>query len=145
MTPHVNQIEFHPYCQPNELIEACRKSGTFVQGYCPLAKGQIITGDRLRAPIQAVADKHVGKNVAQVAIRWCLQREIGCIPKSTNVSRVKENVDVFDFELSAGDMEAIDALVDVTYVKSTWEPKELSSYRGHISRDVNRFQVEEID
>ena len=43
LTPLVNQIEFHPYCQPNELIESCRSSGIFVEGYCPLAKGNALS------------------------------------------------------------------------------------------------------
>lgn len=106
--------------------------------------GEIISDDRLRAPIQAIADKH-RKTVAQTVIRWCLQRGVGCIPKSTKVSRVKENIDVFDFELSADEMKAINKLVDVTYLKSTWEPRDMSSYRGHISRDVNQFRAQEID
>ena len=84
--------------------------------------------------------------MAQIVIRWCLQREIGCIPKSTKASRVAENADVFDFALDDGDMDVIDGLTHLRYFKSTWEPKALSRYRGVISRKLDEsFRVEEID
>lgn len=144
VTPHVNQVEFHPYCQPNDLIQSCLRSGIFVQGYCPFAKGEILHDDRLRAPIEAIAKKH-GKTVAQTAIRWCLQRGVGCIPKSTRPSRVVENVDVFDFELDSDDMQKMDGLAKVAYVKATWEPREMSRYQGVISRNIEKFLVHQID
>ena len=106
--------------------------------------GEIIHDEKLRAPIQGIADKH-GKTVAQTAIRWCLQRGIGCIPKSTKPLRVRENRDVFDFELSSEEMKILNDLADVAYVKATWEPKEMSLYQGVISRNMSQFQVRQID
>lgn len=109
-----------------------------------IATGEILHDDRLRAPIEAIAKKH-GKTVAQTAIRWCLQRGIGCIPKSTKPSRVVENVDVFAFELDSDDIQKIDSLAKVAYVKATWEPREMSRYQGVISRNIDKFHVHQID
>jgi len=145
VSPQVNQVEFHPYCQPAELIDFCRQKKIFVQGYGPLAKGAIITDDRLKEPIKIIADKH-RKTLAQVAIRWCLQRGIGCIPKSTKEERITENANVFDFKLDDGDMKAIDRLADDAYFKSTWEPKTLYRYQEVVSQKTDMlYQVEELD
>ena len=95
--------------------------------------------------MQTIADKH-RKTLAQVAIRWCLQRGVGCIPKSTKADRIAENTDVFDFELDGDDMKAIDGLADDAYFKSTWEPKTLYRYQEVVSRKTDQlYQVEELD
>ena len=133
--PHVNQIEFHPYCYPKQLISFCRKHDIVVEGYCPLAKGEILTNKNLRAPIETIALKH-GKTLAQVLVRWSVQHGVVTIPKSTKLDRVEENIAVFDFELSEGEMLLMDGLCDVTQVKATWDPQHMSSYKRHISNPV---------
>ena len=99
----------------------------------------------MREPIQKIAVK-LKKTLAQVAIRWCLQRGVGCIPKSTKERRIMENSNVFDFELDSADMKIMNGLKNNGYFKSTWEPKALSRYQGIVSRKLDElFQAEEID
>jgi 2,5-diketo-D-gluconate reductase B len=100
------QAECHPYIDQTKVIEACHKRGLVLTAYCPLARGRLI-GDPVLA---AIAHSH-GKTVAQVALRWLMQQTIiAAIPRSSNAMRIAENIDVFDFELSAADMARIAAL-----------------------------------
>ncbi|XP_061423458.1 uncharacterized oxidoreductase ZK1290.5-like isoform X3 [Lethenteron reissneri] len=105
VTPHVNQVEFHPYQQPRELMSFCRSRGIAFEGYCPLAKGQVLCDPTIRA----VARKHA-RTPAQVCIRWSLQNGVITIPKSTKEARIKENCQVFDFSLPAEDMATLDGM-----------------------------------
>ncbi|XP_078461826.1 putative oxidoreductase ZK1290.5 isoform X3 [Lampetra fluviatilis] len=105
VTPHVNQVEFHPYQQPRELMSFCRSRGIAFEGYCPLAKGQVLCDPTVRA----VARKHA-RSPAQVCIRWSLQNGVITIPKSTKEARIKENCQVFDFSLPAEDMATLDGM-----------------------------------
>jgi diketogulonate reductase-like aldo/keto reductase len=105
--PLVNQIEFHPYHHPITLLEYCEDNGIQVQGYCPLGKGQILA-DKC---VIRVAAKHA-KTPAQVLIRWALQQNVATVPKSTKIGRVMENMNVFNFELDAQDMEVLNNLTN---------------------------------
>jgi diketogulonate reductase-like aldo/keto reductase len=102
--PAVDQIELHPLLAQKELREFCAKRGIQVEAWSPLMQG------RLNIPVLAdIAKKH-GKSPAQVVLRWDLQSGIVTIPKSVHEARIIANADVFDFELSADEMAAIDAL-----------------------------------
>jgi diketogulonate reductase-like aldo/keto reductase len=102
--PAVDQIELHPLLAQKELREFCAKHGIQVEAWSPLMQG------RLNIPVLAdIAKKH-GKSPAQVVLRWDLQSGIVTIPKSVHEARIIANADVFDFELSADEMAAIDAL-----------------------------------
>jgi methylglyoxal/glyoxal reductase len=105
VVPAVNQIEFHPHLQSPELIGTCHELGIRVEAWSPLMKGAVMEVPEL---VQ-IGDRH-GKSAAQVSIRWMLQKDIICIPKSTNRSRIEENADVFDFELSGEEMALINSL-----------------------------------
>jgi 2,5-diketo-D-gluconate reductase A len=100
--PAVNQIELHPYLQQNRLREYGRENGIATESWSPIAQGEVL-GDET---INAIAGKY-GKSAAQVVLRWHIQ--LGCIvfPKSATPERVRENIDVFDFELSEEDMSAM--------------------------------------
>ncbi|KAI5465629.1 NADP-dependent oxidoreductase domain-containing protein [Mariannaea sp. PMI_226] len=103
--PSVNQIELHPWCQQRELVSYCRSHGIVVQAYSPLA-----TGARLSdAVLGAVAAKH-GKSPAQVLVRYSLQKGWVPLPRSAHTGRIRENADVFDFELDPEDMAKLDEL-----------------------------------
>ena len=106
IVPAVNQIEFHPYLQSKPLVDLCRAKGIRVEAWSPLAKG----GDLLRDPLLSDVAKHHGKTVAQIVLRWEVQRGVVTIPKSTKPHRLAENAGIFDFQLSDGEMSAIDAL-----------------------------------
>ncbi|MCX6753483.1 MAG: aldo/keto reductase [Candidatus Nomurabacteria bacterium] len=109
--PAVNQIELHPYLQQTELLEFCKRNGIILTGYSPLGspgnnkdKGlPILVEDSI---ILAIASSH-NKSPAQILIRWGIQRGTVVIPKSVTEERIKENLNVFDFELSGEEMNKI--------------------------------------
>ena len=110
--PAVNQIELHPYLQQTRLVEFCRRLGMVVTAYSPLARpGYEEMSARLvdEKIIRGIANAH-GKTPAQVLLRWGIRRNTVVIPKSTHPERIKENIGVFDFELSEGDMRSIASL-----------------------------------
>lgn len=115
VVPAVNQVEFHPWLYQKELLEFCRTHGIQLEAYSPLTKGE-----RLRDPRLVEIARKYGKTPAQILIRWCLQHEVVVIPKSSNPQRIRENADVYDFEISAEDMCRLDAF-DERY-HCTWDP-----------------------
>ena len=102
-----NQIEHHPALDQTPVREACRANGLAVIGYCPLFRA----GDLFDHPaIAGPAEAH-GKSPAQIVLRWHMQQDgCGAIPKTATPSRMRENFAIFDFELSAAEMSAIDSL-----------------------------------
>jgi diketogulonate reductase-like aldo/keto reductase len=103
--PTVNQVELHPHLAQREIRLACSALDVVVQAWSPLKQGAIV-----RDPVVlAIADSHA-VTPAQVVIRWQLQHGIATIPKSVHRSRIIENADVFDFELTHEELDRIDAL-----------------------------------
>jgi 2,5-diketo-D-gluconate reductase A len=103
--PAVNQVELHPWL-PQADVRAYDASHDIVtEAWSPLARGYVLDADRI-GPVTAIAEKH-GKSPAQVIIRWHLQLGNVVIPKSVTPSRIRENLDVLDFELDADDLAAI--------------------------------------
>ncbi|ESO10943.1 hypothetical protein HELRODRAFT_72081 [Helobdella robusta] len=94
-TPSINQIELHPFCRREKLVDYCREKGICVMGYCPLARGKCFNDPDLIN----MAKEH-NKSVAQVMIRWSLDKGFVTIPKSSNPKRIQENMEVFDFKLT---------------------------------------------
>jgi diketogulonate reductase-like aldo/keto reductase len=105
VVPAVNQVELHPWLNQEPLVRFCRENGIQVEAYSPLMNGHI---GEVRE-LSGIAAKY-GKTPAQVVLRWDLQRGIVVIPKSVHEHRIIENADIFDFELSEEDMEAIMSL-----------------------------------
>lgn len=103
--PHVNQIELHPWCQQRHVDAYCQKHGIIVEAYSPLVRNR-----KADDPTLAGLAKKVGKTPAQVLLRYCLQKNWVPLPKSDTPSRIKENTDIYDFDLTKEDMEALDAL-----------------------------------
>jgi 2,5-diketo-D-gluconate reductase A len=104
-TPEVNQVELHPTVAQAELRSYHRDHGIATVAWRPIAKGLVLTD----STIVALAQKHE-KTPAQVVLRWQLQLGNVVIPKSVTPSRIAENIDVFDFELSDEDMRLVAAL-----------------------------------
>ncbi len=105
VVPAVNQVEFHPHLVQPDLLAYCRSKDIRLEAWSPLMQGQV-TDD---ADIADLAKKY-GKTPAQVVLRWDLQHGVVTIPKSATPSRILENADLFDFELSADDMRRLDGL-----------------------------------
>ncbi|MFI6574207.1 aldo/keto reductase [Nocardiopsis sp. NPDC050513] len=106
VVPAVNQIELHPYLAQNAMRAANAAHGVLTEAWSPLGQGRGLLEDPV---LTALADRH-GKSAAQVVLRWHLQLGNAVIPKSVTPERIRENIDVFDFELGADDMAAVSSL-----------------------------------
>ena len=104
--PAVNQIEVSPYITQDELRQFCAEHQIAVEAWSPLARG----GELLNDPEVVRISKSTGKTPAQVVLRWHIERGDIVFPKSVTPARIKENFDIFDFELSGADVAAISAL-----------------------------------
>jgi diketogulonate reductase-like aldo/keto reductase len=100
--PMVNQIRVHPEHIPTENIRYCQENGILVEAYSPLATGKILQSKKYAD----IAAKH-GKSAAQILIRWSYQLGLLPLPKSITESRIIENLNIFDFEISSEDMKNI--------------------------------------
>lgn len=107
VAPMVNQVETHVFDQQIAAQKIMEEFGTHIMSWAPFAEGR---NDFFRNETLARIGGKYGKSVAQTALRWLIQRGVIIIPKSTHVERMRQNIDIFDFELSADDMAAIAAL-----------------------------------
>ncbi len=105
VVPVLNQVELHPWLQQREVRAFDEQHGILTESWSPLARGRVLDDETLAG----LAQKH-GKTPAQVVLRWHVQSGLVVIPKSTSIDRIRENADVFDFELDADDLEKIAAL-----------------------------------
>ena len=103
--PAVNQIELSPFLQQEHIYSFCQKENIHLTGYCPLSRG-----NRFDDPNLSRIAKEMKKSAAQVMIRWALQRGHTVIPKSVSPVRIKENANVFDFNLNNEQMKILDGL-----------------------------------
>jgi D-xylose reductase len=115
--PAVLQVELHPYLTQEELVRFCREQKIAVTGFSPLGAGSYlalgmaqVNESVLEEPVvRQIAEAH-GRTPAQVVLRWGVQRGTSVVPKSSRRERLRENLAVFDFELSAIEMNSISAL-----------------------------------
>jgi 2,5-diketo-D-gluconate reductase A len=103
--PVANQVQFSPFEYRRALLEVSERRGVVLEAYSPLGTGRHL-GD---ATVTRIAER-LERTPAQVLLRWCVQREIPVIPKSTHRERIEENAQIFDFALTDEDMAALDAL-----------------------------------
>ncbi|WP_019153441.1 aldo/keto reductase [Robertmurraya massiliosenegalensis] len=103
--PMVNQIEYHPHLTQEEVHAFCKKEGILLEAWSPLKRGIL-----LDEPVLIEIGQKYSKTPAQIILRWDLQTEVITIPKSSNVERLKENADIFDFELTSEEMKQISSL-----------------------------------
>ena len=103
--PAVDQIEVNPYLTQDDLRAFCAEHQIAVEAWSPLARGQVLADPA----IESIA-RRVGKTPAQVVLRWHIERGNIVFPKSVTPARIEENIDIFDFELSGADVEAITLL-----------------------------------
>jgi 2,5-diketo-D-gluconate reductase A len=103
--PVVNQVQFNPFKYRRKLLEACDEHNVALEAYSPLGTGRHLSDSR----VQQIAQR-VGRTPAQLLLRWCVQRDLVVIPKSTHRDRIEENAQIVDFTLSDEEMAALDAL-----------------------------------
>ena len=101
--PAVNQVELHVFLQQPELVKYCRDNDIVLEAYSPLAHGK----DMADKTVQKLADKY-GKSYAQIMLRWCIEEGMVVLPKSVTPSRIQENIELFDFTLTADDITALE-------------------------------------
>ena len=104
-TPVINQVEIQPWLQQRDLRDFDAAHGVVTEAWSPLARGRVLGEPTL----EAIGEKH-GKSSAQVVLRWHIQQGLVVIPKSNSIERVRENSEVFDFELDDSDLAAVAAL-----------------------------------
>jgi diketogulonate reductase-like aldo/keto reductase len=105
--PAVNQIETHPFCQQIESAEIMKENNVQIESWAPFAEGR---NNIFQNEVLVSIAKRYHKSVAQVILRWLTQRGVVVIPKSVHKERIIENFNIFDYELSQGDMKTIAAL-----------------------------------
>jgi diketogulonate reductase-like aldo/keto reductase len=138
--PAVNQVEFHPYLYQRVLLDFCVARGIVIEAYSPLTQGKRLNDRKLVAvakkypkaspqpparrtklPFMPGIFRDDGtKSTAQILIRWALQHQLVVIPKSANPSRIRENADVFDFEITDEDMRLLDGFNE--NLRTCWDP-----------------------
>ena len=101
----VNQVEYHPYLNQESLLEECKKNKITLTAYSPLARGKMINDKVLKS----VAERY-NKTTSQIALRWLIQKGLVVIPKASSENHLKENLDIFDFELKKEEMEKINKI-----------------------------------
>jgi diketogulonate reductase-like aldo/keto reductase len=102
VTPMINQVELHPRLNQQEVRDFCKKYNIVVEAWAPLMQGKVFEIPLLHS----LAEKY-NKTISQIVLRWDLQMGLVTIPKSITPERIKENADIFDFELAQEDMESI--------------------------------------
>lgn len=115
VVPAVNQVEFSPFLYQRQLLDLCRQREVQLEAYSPLTKSERLANPRL---VEIAGDCQ--RTPAQVLIRWCLQRQVVVIPKAASAQHIQENVDVFEWQLSAESMAALDALHE--NLRTSWDP-----------------------
>jgi diketogulonate reductase-like aldo/keto reductase len=103
--PVVNQVQFSPYAYRKVLLDACEQNGIVLEAYSPLGTGRHLSSKT----VAQIAQRHA-RTPAQVLLRWCIERDIPVIPKSTHRERIAENAQIFDFALTDQDIAELDAL-----------------------------------
>jgi diketogulonate reductase-like aldo/keto reductase len=103
-----NQVEYHAYLRQDKLLAALARHDMIMTCHVPLARGHLLDDPSIRE----IADTH-GKSPAQVALRWLIQQpQVAAVPRALEPHEIEEDIDLFDFELSAEEMERIGALRD---------------------------------
>lgn len=100
VVPSINQMEFSPYLFMDKELNYCQEHRIVLQAYTPLVRGEKFTDPKLKT----LAEKY-SKTPAQIILRWAVQQGISTIPKSSNPIRIKENFNIFDFEISSDDID----------------------------------------
>jgi diketogulonate reductase-like aldo/keto reductase len=103
--PMINQVEFHPQLLQMPLFEFCKQQQIQYEAYSPLMQGEIFN-----IPLLAEMKEKYRRTIAQIVLRWNIQMGVVTIPKSTHPERMSENLNIFDFEISEIDMQAICSL-----------------------------------
>ena len=123
--PMVNQIEIHPLSAKEEMLQYCQKNNIQLVAWSPIMRGRVFSNEL----IIGLSEKYK-KTIAQIILRWHVQRGVIPIPKSSNKERIKENLNIFDFEISNEDMKIINSLNESDSVSVSGVPDN-TTYLNH--------------
>ncbi|WP_250492134.1 aldo/keto reductase [Campylobacter jejuni] len=129
--PMLNQVECHPFHQQNSAQNTMNKLGIIMQAWASFAEGHNNLFNNIT--LQQIGAKH-GKSVAQVVLRWLIEREIAVIPKTLSKDRMKQNFNVFDFSLDTQDKEKIASLASNAYQISNHHDTERVSFLSRLNK-----------
>jgi diketogulonate reductase-like aldo/keto reductase len=115
VVPAVNQVEFNTYLYQKELLEFCQSMGIRLEAYSPIARGEKLKDKKLID----MASKYK-KTPAQILLRWSINHDVIVIPKSSHKERIKENSEIFDFNISEEDMKLLDSFNE--NFRTCWDP-----------------------
>jgi diketogulonate reductase-like aldo/keto reductase len=110
----VGQWELHPWLARPDIVEWCQKRGIVLEAYCPIVRGKR-SDEKILQPLM----KKYGKSAAQVLLRWSLQKGFVPLPKSVTPSRIEENANIFDFQLTEEEMKSLET---GDYAPCAWDP-----------------------
>lgn len=119
--PVLNQFELHPLCQDKETIKFCRDNGILVEAYSSLARNH---DELMKNPTIVSIAKKYEKTTAQIALKWAVQKDFIVLPKSKSGTRIRENFEIFDFEITPEEMTEIDKL-DKNF-RTCWDPTSVT-------------------
>lgn len=124
--PFLNQFELHPAHVPSDVIDYCERNGIFVQTYASLAEGVLLEHEFLaqNPEIPQMAAKY-NCSIAQLLLKWPLQRGWGIIPKSINPARIRENITLSHFKIDENDMAMLDNFHKKVSFKKCWNPDSI--------------------
>lgn len=105
LVPAVDQIEFHPGLLQEDTMDICRQNQILVEAWSPLGRGRLLDD-----PLLVEVAARYGKTTAQIVLRWVMQKNVLPLVKSTHIERIRENLQIFDFELTSDDVARIDSL-----------------------------------
>ncbi|NGX56017.1 MAG: putative oxidoreductase [Candidatus Anoxychlamydiales bacterium] len=105
LVPEVNQVEFHPYLYQKDLLDFCNRHSIAITAYCPIAREKVFEDKELIA-----IGKKYNKSPSQVSLNWIISKDIIVIPKASSINHLKEDFDIFNFNLSAEDIKIIDEI-----------------------------------
>lgn len=113
-----NQVEYHPFLSQQKLISLCTAHEVLLTAYCPIAKGEVN-----EHPVLLKIARNHNKSPVQVTLKWFMQQEVSAIPKASSARHRQSNFDIFDFELSSSEMQAIfDLAQGKRLVNPAWSP-----------------------
>ncbi|MFC5703317.1 aldo/keto reductase [Cohnella faecalis] len=133
VTPAVNQVETHPFNQQIESAKFMKENNVQIESWAPFAEGK---NNLFQNEVLVSIAERYNKSVAQVVLRWLTQREVVVIPKSVRKERIIENFNIFDFELSQGDMDSIAALDTEQSLFLSHRDPEIVKWMGTRKLDV---------
>lgn len=133
IVPAVNQIETHPFYQQTESAAFMKEQGVQHQSWASFAEGR---GNLFGNEVLAQVAEKRGKSIAQIVLRWLVQRGVVVIPKSVHKERIVENINIFDFELSANDMEQISTLDTRESLFLSYRDPEVAKMMGNWRIDL---------